>query len=173
MQTMQHSNVSEIEDGPEESGLHVLTFGIEREIFALETGRVREVLDLADITDVPNSRAFIAGLVNVRGKIIPVVDLRLKFGLGHTERTRDARIIVIEASVRGEPTPVGLLTDRVYEVTELAPATLEEAPPIGMRWRTDLIRAIGKRGADFIIVMDVDLVLAAETGIASGGNSVA
>ena len=144
--------------------LQVLTLGLQGEIFAIETERVHEVLDLVPITRVPNCRPFIKGLINVRGKVITVTDLRSKFGMPPTADSRDSRIVVIEVEIDGEPTTVGALADRVYEVADVAAAEIEEAPRIGMRWRPEFIRAIGKRGDDFIIIADIDQVFASEQG---------
>ncbi len=142
--------------------LQVLTLGLERETFALETEMVREVLDRVPISEVPNARPFVRGLINVRGKVVPVVDLKRKFGMGATEATTDSRVIVLEIELKGQPVLIGLLADRVYEVVELPAAALETAPTLGMRWRAEFIRAIGKRGEDFIIVLDIERVFASE-----------
>lgn len=161
---MQLSNVTD-RAGPGHSGgaiLQVLTLGLEREIFALETEMVHEVLDRVPISEVPNSRPFVRGLINVRGKVVPVVDLKRKFGMGATAATADSRVIVLEIELRGQPVLIGLLADRVFEVVELPAAALEAAPAIGMRWRAEFIRAIGKRGDDFIIVLDIERVFASE-----------
>ena len=142
--------------------LQVLTLGLERETFALETEMVREVLDRVPISEVPNARPFVRGLINVRGKVVPVVDLKRKFGMGATEATTDSRVIVLEIELKGQPVLIGLLADRVHEVVELPAAALEAAPTLGMRWRAEFIRAIGKRGDDFIIVLDIERVFASE-----------
>ncbi|MDQ5908210.1 MAG: purine-binding chemotaxis protein CheW [Pseudomonadota bacterium] len=142
--------------------LQILTLGLGSEIFAVETERVHEVLDLPSITRIPNCRPFIKGLIDVRGKVITVTDLHVKFGMVPTAPTADTRIVVIEVQIEGEPTLVGTLADRVYEVTELPIDSMEDAPRIGMRWRPEFIRAIGKRNGDFIIVADIDQVFASE-----------
>jgi len=142
--------------------VQVLTLGLGGEVFAIETERVREVLDLIPITRIPNSRPFIKGLINVRGKVITVTDLRVKFGMPPAATTPDTRIVVAEVQVEGEPTLVGALADRVYEATELPAASMEDVPRLGMRWRSEFIRAIGKRGDDFIIIADIDQVFASD-----------
>ncbi len=142
--------------------IQVLTLGLGGEIFAIETERVREVLDLIPITRIPNSPPFIKGLINVRGKVITVTDLRVKFGMAPAAHTVDTRIVVTEIQVAGEPTLVGALADRVFEATELPTASMEDVPRLGMRWRAEFIRAIGKRGDDFIIIADIDQVFALE-----------
>jgi len=157
---MPDSNDIEIGAG-DGSALQVLTLGLGGEIFAIETERVHEVLDLVPITRIPNSRRFIKGLINVRGKVITVTDLRVKFGMPPAATTADTRIVVTEIQVGGEPTLIGALADRVYEATELPAASMEDVPRLGMRWRSEFIRAIGKRGDDFIIIADIDQVFAA------------
>jgi purine-binding chemotaxis protein CheW len=139
-------------------GLEVVTLGLQGEIFALEAKHVREILDLAPITEVPNGPPFVSGLINVRGKVVPLADLRLKFGMEQQPPTIDTRIVVIEIDLDGDPTTVGILADKVYEVTEVAGAALEETPKIGMRWRPEFIRHIGKRGTDFIVVLDIERI---------------
>ena len=145
-----------------ETPLQVLTLGLGEEIFAIETGTVREVLDVIEMTSVPGSRRFVVGLVNVRGKVVPVVDMKHKFGMPATDTSSDTRIVVIETTLKGEASLVGILADHVNEVTELATASLEEPPRIGMTWRPEFIRAVGKRDAEFIIVMDIGRVFASE-----------
>ncbi|MEI6413382.1 MAG: chemotaxis protein CheW [Pseudomonadota bacterium] len=145
--------------------LRILTLGLGGEIFAVETERVREVLDLVPITRVPNSRPFIKGLINVRGRVVTVTDLRAKFDMPPADTSLDTRIVVLEVKVDGEILTVGALADRVYEVTEVAAAALEEAPAIGMRWYPEFIKAIGKRGGDFIVIADIDQVFSSEEGI--------
>jgi purine-binding chemotaxis protein CheW len=98
------------------------------------------------------------GLVNVRGKVVPLADLRLKFEMAATPPTIDTRIVVINILLDGETTIVGLLADKVHEVTEMNAEVLEDTPKIGMRWRPEFIRCIGKHSGDFIAVLDIDRV---------------
>ena len=138
----------------------VLTLEMQGEIFAIDANCVREILDMVPVTEVPQSQPFVNGLINVRGKVVPLADLRLKFGMRQPPPTLDTRIVVIDADVEGETTAVGILADRVYEVTEIASAVIEETPRIGLRWRPEFISGIGKRGGDFIIVLNMEQVLA-------------
>ncbi len=135
--------------------LEVLTLALQGEVFALEVRHVREILDLVPITEVPNSQPFLNGLINVRGKVVPLADLRLKFGMEQAASTIDTRIVVVEVEIDGDPVTIGLRADKVYEITEVAASALEETPRIGMRWRPEYIRCIGKRGSDFIVVLDI------------------
>lgn len=139
--------------------LEVLTLALDGEIFAVEADIVREILDQVPITEVPGARPAVGGLINVRGKVVPLVDLRVKFGMALRSATIDTRIVVIEVDLEGEPTIVGILADKVYEVTEITAGALEDTPRIGMRWRAEFIRCIGKRSTDFIIVLDIDRVI--------------
>lgn len=136
----------------------MLTFGLQSEIFAIEADIVREILDLVPVTAVPNAPAFVGGLINVRGKVVPLADLRLKLGMTPTPPTIDTRIVVIEVTLAGEPTAIGVLADKVYEVTDIPPAAVEKTPAIGMPWRQDFIRFVGKRGGDFVIALDIETV---------------
>lgn len=145
--------------GQADSGaLEVMTLALDGHIFALEAAHVREILDLVPITEVPTANPFVAGLINVRGKVVPLADLRTKFGMEQRPTTIDTRIIVIEIPLDGDHTTIGLLADKVYEVTEIQAAAIEETPRIGMIWRQEYIRCIGKRGDDFIVVLDIAAV---------------
>ncbi len=139
-----------------------LTFKLGDEVFALDVAQVREVLDLSTITKVPGSPDFMRGVINVRGSVVPVIDLRLKFGLPHTENTVDTRIVVMEISLEGEITVLGSLADSVDEVMELEPAYIEKPPRIGARWRVEFIKGIGKKDDQFIIILDVDRVFSSD-----------
>jgi purine-binding chemotaxis protein CheW len=141
--------------------LEVLTLALHGEIFALEVEHVREILDLVPITEVPNSRPFVNGLINVRGKVVPLADLRLIFGMEQTAPTIDTRIVVVEVEIDGVPTTIGIRADKVYEITAVAASALEETPRIGMRWRSEFIHCIGKRGTDFIVVLDIARIFSA------------
>lgn len=144
--------------------MEVLTLDLQGEIFALDAQQVREILDQVPVTEVPGSQPFVNGLINVRGKVVPLADLRIKFGMAQKEATIDTRVVVIEIDLDGLPMIVGIRADKVYEVTELAPAALEETPRLGMRWRPEFIRCIGKRGSDFIVVPDISRIFALESG---------
>lgn len=146
-----------------ERTLEVLTLGLDGHLFAIEAAYVREILDLVSVTEVPSASPFVAGLINVRGKVVPLADLRHKFGMAISPSTIDTRIVVIEIDLDGDLTTVGLLADKVYEVTDIAAAALEETPRIGMTWRREYIDCIGKRGSDFIVVLDIATIFSART----------
>jgi purine-binding chemotaxis protein CheW len=156
---------------PPRQALEVLTFGLGGEIFAMEAAIVREILELVTVTAVPNAKPFVNGLINVRGRVVPLADPRLKFGMEITPATVDTRIIVIEIDIDGEPVIVGVLADKVFEVTEIGAAAIEETPRIGMKWRPEFIRCIGKRRDEFIIVPDLCRIFSTTDGL-SGGTGV-
>lgn len=135
-----------------------ITFKLGDELFAINVAQVREVLDLSQITRVPTAPDFMRGVVNVRGSAVPVVDLRLKFGLPSIPDTVHTRIVVMELELEGETTVLGGLADSVHDVIELEPAQINEPPRIGMRWRSDLIQGMGKQGDQFIIILDIATV---------------
>jgi purine-binding chemotaxis protein CheW len=139
-----------------------VTFQLGNEMFAIDVVQVREVLELAQITRVPTAPSYLRGVVNVRGRAIPVVDLRQKFGLPPVADTVDSRIVVMELTLGGEVTVVGGIADSVHEVIELEPAQINPPPRIASRWRTELIRGMGRRGDAFIIILDIDAVFSSD-----------
>jgi len=139
-----------------------LTFQLGDEVFALDVSQVREVLDLTTITKVPRAPEFMRGVINVRGSVVPVVDMRIKFGLSKVDDTPNTRIIVMELLLDGEMSTLGALADSVHEVVELEAGQIEPPPKIGMRWKTEFIRGIGKRNDDFVIILDVNRVFSVD-----------
>ncbi len=148
-----------------------ITFRLGNELFAINVAQVREVLELPQITKVPTAPEYMRGVVNVRGKAIPVVDLRLKFGLPPTPDTVNSRIVVLELELDGETTVVGGIADSVHEVIELEPGQIHPPPRIAMRWRTELIHGMGKRGEEFIIILDMNRVFASGELAARDGTA--
>jgi purine-binding chemotaxis protein CheW len=137
-----------------------ITLKLGDELFAIDVGQVREVLEVTDITKVPTAPEYMRGVVNVRGKAVPVVDLRRKFGLPTAAATVNSRILVMELDLDGELVIVGGIADSVHEVIEIEPAQIDPPPTIAMRWRTDLISGMARRGDDFIIVLDIHAAFA-------------
>lgn len=139
-----------------------LTFKLGNEIFATDVAKVREVLDLTTITAIPRTPEFMSGVINLRGSVVPVVDLRLCFDMTKTESTRNTCIVVVEVMLENEPVVIGALADSVEEVIDLEPEQIEPAPKIGTHIRTDFIKGMGKRDTQFIMILDIDRVFAAE-----------
>jgi purine-binding chemotaxis protein CheW len=139
-----------------------LTFILDSERYALEIHKVREVLEFTKATRVPRMPEYMRGVINLRGNVVPVLDLRLKFGLSRTERTVDTCVIIAEVDVDGEPTILGALADSVEEVLDLEPDQIDPPPRMGARLKTEFIRGMGKRDDHFIILLDIDKVFTAE-----------
>ncbi|OGP15505.1 MAG: chemotaxis protein CheW [Deltaproteobacteria bacterium GWA2_54_12] len=135
-----------------------LTFRLEEEVFALDITQVREVLDFTTITKVPRTPEFMRGVINLRGSVVPVVDMRLKFGMSRTEQTLNTCIIIVEINIDGDRLILGALADSVQEVIELGPGQIEPAPRIGTRLDTEFIKGMGKRDEEFIIILDIDRI---------------
>jgi purine-binding chemotaxis protein CheW len=132
-----------------------VTLGIGREVFAVPVEAVVEILDLRPVFRIPETPAYLAGLIDVRGRGVPVIDLRTKLGLPAADATESSRILVLEVGIAGRSTVLGLIADRVFEVMPLDLRQLEAAPDIGVAWRSDYIRGIGRRGDSFVIVFDL------------------
>jgi len=139
-----------------------LTFKLDHEVFALDVGTVREVLDFTLIAKVPQTPEFMLGVINLRGTVVPVVDMRLKFAMTRTETTVHTCIIIVEIEIDGENTVLGALVDSVQEVMDLDPEQIEPAPRIGTRLNTKFIKGMGKRDNQFIIILDIDKVFSSD-----------
>lgn len=140
-----------------------LTFKLEDEIFAVDIGKVREVLDFTTVTKVPRTPEYMRGVINLRGSVVPVIDMKLKFGMSKTEKTVNTCIIIVEVDLDGEATVLGALADSVQEVLDIEPDHLEPAPKIGTKLKTEFIKAMGKKGDNqFVIILDIDKVFASE-----------
>lgn len=139
-----------------------LSFKLDQEEFALDISKVREVLDFTRITRVPQTPEFMRGVINLRGAVVPVVDLKRKFGMSETEKTMNTRIIIGELSLEGETTVLGAIADSVHEVFELEPQHIEPAPRIGTGLNTDFLKGMGKRDDEFIMILDIDRVFSAD-----------
>src|SRR5579884_3256918 len=146
-----------------------LTFKLDNEVFALDVATVREVLDFTTVTKIPRTPEFMRGVINLRGSVVPVVDLRLAFGMTATEKTVNTCIVVVEVCLEGETTIMGALADSVEEVIDLEPDQIQPAPRIGTTIRTDFIRGIGKRDTDFLMILDIDRVFSADQLLELGG----
>ncbi len=151
-----------------------LTFKLADEIFALDVAKVREILEYTSITKVPQTPEFMRGVINLRGSVVPVIDMRLKFGMSTTEQTINTCIIVVEVTLDGDTTVLGALADSVQEVVEMEPESIEPAPHIGTRLNTEFIKGMGKHEDQFVMILDIDKVFSesemAAVQEAGGGN---
>ena len=148
----------DLADSTPADAMNALTIRLDDELFAVEAHHVREILELVPITEVPNAPEFVGGLINVRGRVVPLADLRVMFGMNRAEPDEDTRIVVMEVDMDGEPAIVGILADKVHDVTDIDAASIEEAPKVGMRWRPEFIKGIGKRNGGFIIIPNMERI---------------
>ena len=135
-----------------------LTFVLDQEIYAFSISNVREVLQFDSVTKVPKTPDFMRGIINLRGSVVPVVDMRLKFGIGRVEKTVNTSVIVIEVTIDGESTMLGALSDSVQEVIDLDTEDITPPPRLGTRLHIDFIRGMGKRDERFITILDLEKI---------------
>lgn len=139
-----------------------LTFRLGDELFGVDVGKAREVLDYTEVTHVPQMPDYMLGVINLRGSVVPVINLRRKFGMRNVEQTIDTCIIVIEIEVDGDVIVVGTLADAVQEVLDLNAAQIEPPPRLGTRLNTEFIKGMGNIDDQFLIILDIDRVFTAE-----------
>lgn len=139
-----------------------LTFKLDQEMFAVDIGKVREVLEFTTMTKVPRTPDFMRGVINLRGNVVPVVDMRLKLGLSITEKTVDTCVVISEVAVDGERMVLGALVDSVQEVIDLDTGHVAPPPRMGSRIDASVIRGMGKRDDQFIMILDLDRVFTAD-----------
>jgi purine-binding chemotaxis protein CheW len=139
-----------------------LTFALGKEEYGLEILKVREIIGYMDITAVPRTPSYVRGVINLRGQVISVVDLRAKFDMDRAERTEQTCIIVVEINRDGRKLNTGIVVDKVSEVLNIASEAVEEAPTFGATVNTDFILGMGKIGQSVKILLDIDRVLSSD-----------
>ncbi|MDT8442038.1 MAG: chemotaxis protein CheW [Desulfuromonadales bacterium] len=139
-----------------------VTFQLGDELFGVEVGRTREILSLIPVTSVPQTPDYMLGVINLRGQVVPVVDMRCKLGMPSAEATQDSCIIVLEVLVDDDTLVVGARADAVREVLEINVEQIEPAPRLGTRLNTEYIRGMGKVGDQFIILLNIDRVFSSD-----------
>src|SRR5687768_15597335 len=158
-----------VEDGP----MQYLTFSLADEEYAVSVLSVREIIEYDAVTRVPSTPPWIRGVINLRGGVVPVVDLAVKLGLAERPVTRRTCIVILEVALDGEQLLMGILADAVNQVVDIAPSEVEPVPSFGTRIRVDFLKGMGRSGRKFVLMLDVDRVLtthellaAAEVGAA-------
>jgi len=139
-----------------------VTLGLDHEVFAVPVELVREILDMRQPFHIPEAPPHLAGLIDVRGQAVPVIDLRLKLGLSPREAGADTRILVLDVPMEGHNLSLGLIADRVFEVTGLDAGSLGPPPDIGTTWHSDYISGIGRRGDSFVVIFNMARLLSTE-----------
>ena len=150
-----------------------LTFSLHNESYGIEVLKVREIIRIANITMVPQMPAYVRGVINLRGKIIPVLDLRLRFGLSQADSTDQTCIIVVQVKVHeGKTTQMGLVVDAVEEVVNIAGGDIEETPDFGSTLIADYLLGMAKVKGLVKTLLDIDRVLAADAVAVLANNSI-
>ncbi|SFP80446.1 purine-binding chemotaxis protein CheW [Bradyrhizobium sp. Ghvi] len=139
--------------------MQVVMIGLGEEKFALDAGLVREIIDPVPVTKVAGARSFVPSVINVRGNVIPLADLRIRFGMPQLEDSAETRIVVVEIELDNEPVLVGVTADKVYEVTEISQTDVQQTPRVGMHWKPEFIRFIAKWREEFVIVPNMERIL--------------
>src|SRR5512142_2150609 len=136
-----------------------LAFSLSGETFAMDIRSIKEVIQFAGLTEVPLMPAFIRGVINLRGSVVPVIDLSVRFGRAVTEIGRRTCIVILEVAQNDETAALGILVDNVSEVLEIGESDIEPAPAFGSSLRPDFIAGVGKVNNKFVILLNVDHVL--------------
>ncbi|QJQ06838.1 purine-binding chemotaxis protein CheW [Undibacterium piscinae] len=154
---------------PQESGQY-LTFVLGGEVYALGILKIKEIIQYGDLTEVPMMPNFIRGVINLRGRVVPVVDLAARFGRGITSVSRRTSVVIIEMeqNEESEGQSIGIMVDAVNEVVDIAASEIEPPPSFGAKIRPDFISGMAKQTGRFIIVLNLDQVLSMEEMIALG-----
>lgn len=143
-----------------ESG-QFLTFKLGEEVYGVDIRKIREVLEYTKVTSVPKTPEFMKGVINLRGGVVPVVDLRLKFGMEEKEKTVNTCIIIVEVTIDNDEILLGAIADSVREVVNLSSDQMEDTPSIGMSIRVDFIKSMGKLDDEFCMILDIDKIFSA------------
>lgn len=147
-----------MQDASATSSQQYVTFSLGKELFGVEVNRAREILSLTPVTKVPQTPDYLLGVINLRGQVVPVVDMRLKLGLPAGVETEDTCIIVVEVQIDGEPIVVGALADAVREVLEIRSDQIEPPPRLGTRLKTEFITGMGRIDEQFMILLNIDRI---------------
>jgi purine-binding chemotaxis protein CheW len=139
-----------------------LTFQLGEEMFAIGILSIREIIEYGSLTVVPMTPPFIRGVINLRGAVVPVVDLAVRFGREPRENTKRTCIVIVEIEAADGSQEMGIVVDAVNEVLEIASADIEPPPEFGARVRADFIRGMGKINGKFVVLLDADRVLSVE-----------
>jgi purine-binding chemotaxis protein CheW len=139
-----------------------LTFYLDREEFGVGILKVKEILEYSTPTSVPMVPEFIQGVINLRGSVVPVIDLKAKFQMPDSDITKKSCVIIIEVNMEGDYTTMGILVDAVSEVMDIAPKDIEPSPSFGARIKVDFIQGMAKLENQFVMLLDLDKVLSIE-----------
>ena len=143
-------------------GQQYLTFSVSKELFAIPIAAIKEIIEYRVPTDVPMMPAYIRGVINLRGRVVPVIDLSVRFGRGKGEVSKRTCIVILEINQDEQQQDISIVVDAVSAVVDIADADIEPPPKFGARLRADFISGMGKLGEQFVILLNVDRVLSIE-----------
>jgi len=143
-----------------------LTFFVAGEEYAVNILKVKEIVQYETLTSVPNTAPWIRGVINLRGNVVPVIDLAVKFGLPESKVSKFTCIVIVEVVYDGESLTLGVMTDSVNQVVDFAENDIESPPPFGTRVRIDFLLGMGTMGKKFCLILDIDKVLSADELVA-------
>ena len=144
---------------PSESAAQYLTFTLRDEVFAMDIRRVREIIQYSSMTAVPHMPEFVRGVINLRGSVVPVIDLHSRFGRGRSDIGKKTCIVIFDGSREGEKLELGLMVDAVSEVIDISQSMIEPAPQFGASIARDYIHGMGKVGSKFVVILEPDRAL--------------
>ncbi|MGV1098455.1 chemotaxis protein CheW [Thiovibrio sp. JS02] len=136
-----------------------LTFTLRSEDFAIDIAKVREVLDVTTLTRIPKMPPFISGVINLRGNVVPVMDLGYRLGMEPVDQTKNTCVMIVETTIDGTTVAMGTVADSVQMVLDLQTSEIEEVPRMGTNINTDFIIGMGRQGEKFLIILNIDKVL--------------
>lgn len=151
-----------------------LSFHLGEELFALDISKVREVIEYTSVTRVPRMPDFMKGVINLRGGVVPVIDLKRKFGLGDTAKTITTCVIISEVTIEGDTIVLGAMADAVDEVFDLRAEHIEPSPRIGTQLNTAFLQGMGKKNDEFVLLLDIDKVFSVDelSMVQQGGEAI-
>lgn len=142
-----------------EEALQYLTFSLGDEVFAMDIQSVREIIQHGAMTVVPLMPEFVRGIINLRGAVVPVIDLQSRFGRAKAQVGKKTCVIIFDVGAEGDKVELGLMVDSVSEVIDIAPSQIEPPPQFGTSIQRDFIRGLGKVGSEFIVILDPERAL--------------
>lgn len=145
-----------------QQGSKYLTFSAAREMYAIAISSIKEIIEYRAPTEVPMMPDFMRGVINLRGRVVPIIDLSARFARGRSDPNRRSCFVIVELLHAEQPMDIGILVDAVSAVLEIADADIEPAPTFGVKLRADFICGLGKVGDSFVILLDVDKVLSVD-----------
>ncbi|HEX8978793.1 MAG TPA: chemotaxis protein CheW [Parasulfuritortus sp.] len=154
--------VSATQSGGATDNRQYLTFSVGGEVFAIGILNIKEIIEYGNLTEIPMMPGFIRGVINLRGAVVPVIDLSVRFGRQQTRIARRTSIVIIEVDSENGKQDIGIVVDAVHEVLEIMAGDTEPAPAFGAKIRTDFIQGMGKVGGKFVIILNIDRVLSVE-----------